>query len=336
MSKKRRDFSKKKEKRGISNLSLHVEIQSFEMIDEDGLDDGEEDEEEDKEDRGNVCSIDSNLSDRSPRNEDDSGRSVTTIISEKIRSKLPSISQRFKGLLRSIGTRHQTEEADATITEENSSRSLVELDGTSPISSSSETTSHATISHEGDLREGSSIDLSTSSMYTAEDEESSIYSAGRIVSFADRTLARIHDSQRLTRMVSNSMNTVEISGDLNLGNIISDGVIITENPMELAAILSIPLGLPEIREPRNVPLGFDPDEIQNETYFDESLNGESSFTESSTMGSEVSSYTDVEVSERRDQATGQDNELPVPIYNPRILTVIRKPFYRRDDEPSIY
>ncbi|KAF7395455.1 hypothetical protein HZH68_009505 [Vespula germanica] len=77
-------------------------------------------------------SIDNVISDHSHRNED-AARSVTTIISEKIRSKLPRISKHFKGLLRSIGSKQLRENSDARIIyrEENSLKNIEELGGTS-------------------------------------------------------------------------------------------------------------------------------------------------------------------------------------------------------------
>ncbi|KAK2589145.1 hypothetical protein KPH14_001965 [Odynerus spinipes] len=312
------------------------------MSDESGLDGGEEDEEEDKEDRVDridVCSIDNVLSVPSPRSEDDSGRSVTTIISEKIRSKLPSISERFKSLLRSIGTRQQSEEAGATFVEEISSRIVEEVAGISSSRHNSDETTTlnvTTISREENPAEDTSIDLSTSSMFSTQDDDSLIYPAGRIVSFADGSSSGRNESQRITRMVSNSMNTVEITTDFNLENILAGGAIIAENPMEFAAVLSIPLGIQEIREPRSVPLDYGQDENHSETYLEDHTSGDISITESSTIGSEVSSYTEVDELERRDQATGQDNEPPILFYNPRISAVVRKPLCQQDDEPSIY
>nr|KAF7420508.1 hypothetical protein H0235_010805 [Vespula pensylvanica] len=279
----------------------------------------------------------------------------------QIRSKLPRISKHFKGLLRSIGSKQLRENSDARIIyrEENSLKNIEELGGTSLDRNTEEVSNVASTSYENNRRnDEDSFDLSTSSsMFTINDdeqqqeeeqeqqqveEESTTYPDERMVSFDYANISSRLDPEndrRLTRMVSNSMNTIEIIPDFNMENN-SGGTIIVQNPIQFAAALSMQYRLQGTLEPLNVVPGlfYNQEEppYQNEIYTNDHTN-ESSVNESSTAyGSEVSSFTDTEELERRDQATGQDDELQILSYDPRISMILRKPLYRQDDEPSIY
>ncbi|KAL2715189.1 kinesin-related protein 3 isoform X1 [Vespula squamosa] len=353
-------------------------------IDDDDSEIGEKDEEKERRrdegsnieinERPNVSSsIDNVISDHSHRNED-AARSVTTIISEKIRSKLPRISKHFKGLLRSINSKQFRENSDARIIyrKENSLKNIEELDGTSSNRNTEEVFNVATTSCESNERnDEDSFDHSTSSsMFTINDEdqreeqeqqaEEESATDERMVSFDYANISNRFDlesERRLTRMVSNSMNTIDITPDFNLENNLGGGAIIVQNPIQFAAALSMQYRLQGSLEPLNVPgLFYNQEEqsYQSESYTDDRTN-DSSVNGSSTaygltflvlsgkrdhlidnLRSEVSSFTDTEELERRDQATGQDDELQILSYDPRISIILRKPLYRQDDEPSIY
>ncbi|XP_035742158.1 uncharacterized protein LOC118450465 [Vespa mandarinia] len=173
-------------------------------------------------------------------------------------------------------------------------------------------------------------------------EESMTYPDERMVSFDYANISNRFDSdeRRLTRMVSNSMNTIEIMPNYNLEDVLGGGAIIAENPMQFAAALFMQYRIQGTLEPLNVIPGLfynqHEQSYQSETYLDDRMNDSSVNGSSTAYGSEVSSFTDTEELERRDQATGQDDELQVLIYDPRISMILRKPLYRQDDEPSIY
>ncbi|KAF7396093.1 hypothetical protein HZH68_010143 [Vespula germanica] len=73
------------------------------------------------------------------------------------------------------------------------------------------------------------------------EEESTTYPDERMVSFDYANISSRLDPEndrRLTRMVSNSMNTIEIIPDFNMENN-SGGTIIVQNPIQFAAALSM-------------------------------------------------------------------------------------------------
>ncbi|XP_076390149.1 uncharacterized protein LOC143264884 isoform X3 [Megachile rotundata] len=140
------------------------------------------------------------------------------------------------------------------------------------------------------------------------------------------------------RMISISMNTSETDGlfvtTLNRENIAA------RNILEFREALANPLGRPTERlrdqEPRTVPLVRIRSEDRHERYLQDNVNGESGFSRSSTIGSEISSTSDGEQPEMRNQRIGQDHT--PQLYNNFLgaNSVIRKPLNHQDDEPSIY
>ncbi|XP_043493507.1 uncharacterized protein LOC122518567 [Polistes fuscatus] len=168
----------------------------------------------------------------------------------------------------------------------------------------------------------------------------------RIISFENAIVSnsrRNRNTRRqLTRMVSNSTNTIEITPEMNLGSFFGSNPIVGENLIEYGAALhSIQFGMQRIREPINVTPDLfitqeDQSSYQTVISFDDYTN-ENNINESNVMnGSEVNSYTDnIEEVERRDQASGQDDELPILFYDPRNPVFLLKSLYQNDD-PSIY
>ncbi|KAG7213058.1 hypothetical protein KM043_002389 [Ampulex compressa] len=133
---------------------------------------------------------------------------------------------------------------------------------------------------------------------------------------------------------SNSMNTEETN--VNLLDAINRHNEISGNNIRAAAGLSSQRGLqPEasrIQEPQSIPLIYIQNGERHEVYVGNGVNGESEFSGSSTIGSELSSISETEQPETRNQRIGDD----LPQFYDTLRTVIRKPICRQDDEPTIY
>ncbi|XP_068972300.1 uncharacterized protein [Bombus flavifrons] len=90
------------------------------------------------------------------------------------------------------------------------------------------------------------------------------------------------------------------------------------------------------QETRSAPLVYIQSEDRHELYLQSTVNGESGFSGSSTIGSEISSMSGNDHLEVRNQRIGQD---VTPQFFSGMLSVdrvIRKPICRNDDEPTIY
>ncbi|XP_026296122.1 uncharacterized protein LOC113218738 [Apis mellifera] len=140
--------------------------------------------------------------------------------------------------------------------------------------------------------------------------------------------------------ISNSVTTEAMTTNGIFVNVLNRENIPGGNILEFREALSSHMGsqVEEVRdqETRNVPLFYIQTDDRQELYLQNTLNVESGFSGSNTRGSEVSSISENENSEVRNQRIGQDR---TPQFFGAIMSVdkmIRKPICRNDDEPTIY
>ncbi|XP_076390148.1 uncharacterized protein LOC143264884 isoform X2 [Megachile rotundata] len=269
-------------------------------------------------------------------------------ITRKIRSKLPNVGRYLKRLrLRNGKLRVEKETIDGSsvavaqnivneVSESSSVSTINDLniteDGDSIWSENpvAETVWHDT--HDDSSNYFSALDFEGSSASAANTSE---YQTGNQT--MNPTSSTLVETEPI-RMISISMNTSETDGlfvtTLNRENIAA------RNILEFREALANPLGRPTERlrdqEPRTVPLVRIRSEDRHERYLQDNVNGESGFSRSSTIGSEISSTSDGEQPEMRNQRIGQDHT--PQLYNNFLgaNSVIRKPLNHQDDEPSIY
>ncbi|XP_078036709.1 uncharacterized protein LOC144469880 [Augochlora pura] len=149
------------------------------------------------------------------------------------------------------------------------------------------------------------------------------------------------------------MNTSEtMTTEGVLMNVLTRSALVTRNIIEFTGALSDLLGTQTGRirdaDPQRTFLLIE-GRPRRHFYAEDPTNGESGFTGSSTIGSEISSITGSEASQMqtRNRRIGQDL---MPQRYPDMFTdismdlsmdlsmnmVISKPFFRQDDGPSIY
>ncbi|XP_061929955.1 uncharacterized protein LOC107999054 [Apis cerana] len=139
--------------------------------------------------------------------------------------------------------------------------------------------------------------------------------------------------------ISNSVTTEAMTTNGIFVNVLNRENIPGGNILEFREALSSHMGsqVEEIRdqETRNVPLFYIQTDDRQELYLQNTINVESGFSGSNTR-SEVSSISENENSDVRNQRIGQDR---APQFFGAIMSVdkmIRKPICRNDDEPTIY
>ncbi|XP_026669965.1 uncharacterized protein LOC113464432 [Ceratina calcarata] len=139
--------------------------------------------------------------------------------------------------------------------------------------------------------------------------------------------------------IPNSMNTVEAMTNGIFVNVLNSDLP-AGNILEFREALSSQFGLQAGRlrnqEPRSVPLVYAQNDDRHELYLQGSVNGESGFSGSSTIGSEISSISENDYSDVRNQRIGQDSAEQFFGGVLNLDTLIRKPICRKDDEPTIY
>nr|XP_033188278.1 uncharacterized protein LOC117155900 [Bombus vancouverensis nearcticus] len=141
--------------------------------------------------------------------------------------------------------------------------------------------------------------------------------------------------------ISNSVTTTEAMTTNGIFvSVLNRDAAAARNIMQFREALSSQIGSQAERlrdqETRSVPLVYIQSEDRHELYLQSTVNGESGFSGSSTIGSEISSMSGNDHLEVRNQRIGQD---VTPQFFSGMLSVdrvIRKPICRNDDEPTIY
>ncbi|XP_076753324.1 uncharacterized protein LOC143424852 [Xylocopa sonorina] len=264
--------------------------------------------------------------------------SVASNITRKIRTKLPNVAYYLKRLMRSRNGGKVLLEGEAIacsseateITESIINEQTVPEDGDSverPESRAVQTGWHEP--HTDPSNRSTRPDSEVPSTSTTNNRTSAYRPATTVVQTEPR------------QMISNSVNTTEAMTTNGIFvNVLNRESVVAGNILEFREALSSHLGWQTERlrdqESRTVPLVYIQSEDRQEVYPHSSVNGESGFSGSSTIGSEISSTSENDQPEVRNQRIGQD---PNPQIFSGILNVdrvMRKPICRKDDEPTIY
>ncbi|CAL7943885.1 unnamed protein product [Xylocopa violacea] len=277
--------------------------------------------------------------------------SVASNITRKIRTKLPNVAYYLKRLMRSKNEGKVELEAEAItgsseateIMESMLNRAMLEIPSVSTIN-------EQTVPEDGDSvdwPEGHAVktgwhephtDPSNRSTRPDSEGPSTSTTSGRTSAYRPTTTV-VQTEPR--QMISNSVNTAEAMTTNGIFvNVLNRESVVAGNILEFREALSSQLGWQTERlrdqESRTIPLVYIQSEDRQEVYPHSSVNGESGFSGSSTIGSEISSVSGNDQPEVRNQRIGQD---PNPEIFSAILNVdrvIRKPICRKDDEPTIY
>ncbi|KZC04984.1 hypothetical protein WN55_06000 [Dufourea novaeangliae] len=254
---------------------------------------------------------------------------------EQIRSKLPSVSflkrlMRPKTVVRSERETNSRVSDVFGITESLVNRTILE-------------TSSAASINESPAEDEDSVDWTENLMvdtqwYDTHRNPSNCFTA--FDSEEPSTSNTTNDAE--TEPVQMTSNFVNTSETMTLGEVFLDAltpnIIVAGNILEFAEAMLVPLGTQTERyrdqEPRIIPLVFIESEDRQELYVEGPVNGESGFSGSSTIGSEISRTSESEQPETRNRRIGQDTS--PQLFDMSLNMIIRKPFFHQDDEPTIY
>ncbi|XP_043515143.1 uncharacterized protein LOC122531364 [Frieseomelitta varia] len=258
---------------------------------------------------------------------------IANNITSKIRSKLPNVACYLKRLARlknggksesereGIGSPEVSEIMEVSINEQNASEGRGSVDW-------SENRVMETRWYETASDPSNPEGPSTSTANTNDDTSESPIIA---------TTSQIEPAQT----ISNSVTTTETMTTNGIFmSVRNRDTTLAENIMLFREALSSHIGsqTERLREIRGDPLVYIQSEDRHELYLGGTANGESEFSGSSTIRSEIGSVAEIDNRSRevRNQRIGQD---PTQFFDTllnvdRILT--RKPIRRNDDESSIY
>nr|XP_034187805.1 uncharacterized protein LOC117607789 isoform X1 [Osmia lignaria] len=283
--------------------------------------------------------------------------SVASNITRKIRSKLPNIGRYLKRLGSKNGGRRKIDETATAGSSEVTGVVENSLNRTELESSSVSTINEQSITEDRDSVSWPETRVVETIWHDTHDDSSNYFSAleseGPSTSIANTSSEYQTGNQTMSstattlvetepiRMISISVNTSEaMTTDRIFVGVLNRENSVARNILEFREALAIPLGTPTERlrdqEPRTIPLVYIQSEDRHEHYLQDTVNGESGFSRSSTIGSEISSVSEREHPEMRNRRTGQDAS--PQFYNNMlgVNSVIRKPINYQDDEPSIY
>ncbi|CAK9829908.1 hypothetical protein ANTRET_LOCUS7178 [Anthophora retusa] len=278
--------------------------------------------------------------------------SITSNITRKIKSKIPKVGYYLKRLMRLGGGRFNAE------TETIGSTSEVAEITESMLNCARLEISNVSEQHEQSIPEvEDSVDwldshVSTTVWYETHSEPTNHFmgldsegpstSARTTDSNTREYQTRSMDAQTESRpMISHSVNTAEAMTTNGIfANILNRDTTVAGNILEFTEALSMQFGTQTERlrnqESRTVSLVYARREDHPELYLQSTTNGESEFSGSSMWGSEISSVSESDQPQMRNQRIGQD---PPPQIQSTIINVdriMRKPISYKDDEPSIY
>ncbi|KOC61888.1 hypothetical protein WH47_05421, partial [Habropoda laboriosa] len=266
---------------------------------------------------------------------------------EQIRSKLPKIGHYLKRLMRSTsGEEISTESGTAQVAEITESMLNCAIVEISNVSERNE----QTIPEDEDSVDWFDSHVVTTRWYETHSEPTNHFtgldSEGPSTSATNGNTSEYQTNAMIAQtepvpMISNSVNTAEATTTNGIFvNILNRDTSIAENILEFTEALSTQLGTRPERlrdqESRTITLVNARREDHTELYLPSTENGESEFSGSSVYGSEISSMSESEQPQMRNQRIGQDSP---PEINSTILSVnrvMRNPMNRRDDEPTIY
>ncbi|XP_048261346.1 uncharacterized protein LOC100645074 [Bombus terrestris] len=264
----------------------------------------------------------------------DMSLSIVSNITKKIRLKLPNAASYLKRLMRlKNGGKLESEREmidGASEVSEITEMSINEQDIPADRDSVDWSESHVveTRWYETPSDPSNPEGPSTSTVHT--DDNTSEYPA----------IATVAQTQPV-QTISNSVTTTEAMTTNGIFvSVLNRDAAAARNILQFREALSSQIGSQAERlrdqETRSVPLVYIQSEDRHELYLQSTVNGESGFSGSSTIGSEISSMSGNDHLEVRNQRIGQD---VTPQFFSGMLSVdrvIRKPICRNDDEPTIY